>query len=172
MSDREHDWLGPLLALARPPERAEAGFRRAAGRASALLSMRQARQESARFARPLSVRSYLARLAESAGVSSDEAAEWAGLPPVGPIDEAFARAWGRLASALRLDWPEARVYLRLEAADAAGVAWSAPPAMAARGGQTPAQALRAAERVADAAVAGLDAESLDRAEEAARSQMD
>src|SRR5262245_19085643 len=119
------DWIHPLLALARPPARLQAACRRVGEVAADLLLLRQTRQLT--LPRPVNVRTYLGELAQVAGVALDGPSEWAGLRLDGPIDEEYASAWGRLASALQLSWPEARVYLCLEAAERAGALWSAPP---------------------------------------------
>jgi hypothetical protein len=93
-------------------------------------------------------------LAGAAGGGLAAALAWAGLRLDRPFDAAAAAAWGRLAGALRFDWREALLPLRLSLLEAAGTPVPVAAVRARRSDASPEAFFAALEEEADETVRG------------------
>jgi hypothetical protein len=163
------DWIEPVLLAVTPPARYLASCRRVAEWAAAVHRLRLTRQRVG--PRPVSIRTFLGDLSRVAGISADVVTGWVGLSLGRPPDLPFAAAWGRLAAALRLDWHETLLLLRLSLLESTGT-MPALSGVRARGTpEAPGTALEEGEQAVETVLAGWEDARLDElrtCEEAAR----
>jgi hypothetical protein len=148
------DWFEPLLMTAILPAPVRRALHESALQAAAVHRLRLARLRIHR--RPGDVVSVLKDLAAAAGGGLPAALEWAGLRLDRPFDASAAAAWGRLAGALRLDWREALLPLRLSLLEAAGTPVPVAAVRARRSDASPEALLAALEEEADDTAQGHD----------------
>jgi hypothetical protein len=153
-NERPPDWVEPVLAAGRSHGRFRDACRAAAGAAGAVHRLRLTSQRLGPH--PLPVRSFLEGLADAAGVPLDVPLGWAGLQLDGPPDPSFAAAWGRLAAALRLGWPESRLQLHLSLLEASGSPVSLTPVRPRGVLPAPASLIAEGEEAVAAATADWD----------------
>lgn len=114
-NDDDLEWVDRLMASLVQP----VGFlSRCHKQGAAARAVSRARDRLA--AAPIAVAGIRGMLDEAAGDSSDAVANWAGLDFAAPLSKEFARAWGRLASSLRMARDLAMISLRLTVAEATG----------------------------------------------------
>lgn len=147
------DWIEGLLAAEYPPARFREACRAAATTGRAIHRLRSAHQRLRPH--PLPVRSYLEGLARAAEVPLEAPLAWAGLRLSDVPDPSFAAAWGRLAAALRLGWPESRLQLHLTVLAATGSPVDLVP-VRPRGFGIQDDPVAEGEEAVAATVAGLD----------------